>query len=246
MNLPPACRRVRINSTPLIFSLGWMSTGMPRPSSSTWQEPSLNKVTSMCVAMAGERLIDAVVDDFVRQMIRARGVGVHARAPAHRVQAAQHLDVGGGIRRCHRLPLWKAAESSTRICRRISWRPTTRFRYLFGDMGIANAQNMARSIPVLPQPYGIRVRLRPRGSVCEAPRHRLAEDPLVLHRSGTRPRARGDVPQARIFAHRRSAGAGLRKSRETRRKPQPLAACLSASGTPGRGRFDPVESGRSA
>src|SRR5580698_4669280 len=27
-------------------------------------------------------------------------------------------------------------------------------------MGIANAQNMARSIPVLPQPYGIRVRLK--------------------------------------------------------------------------------------
>ena len=28
-------------------------------------------------------------------------------------------------------------------------------------MGIANQQNMIRSIPVLPQPYGIRVRLRP-------------------------------------------------------------------------------------
>src|SRR3974390_3175525 len=28
-------------------------------------------------------------------------------------------------------------------------------------MGIANQQNMNRSIPVLPQPYGIRVRLRP-------------------------------------------------------------------------------------
>ena len=28
-------------------------------------------------------------------------------------------------------------------------------------MGIANQQNMTRTIPVLPQPYGIRVRLRP-------------------------------------------------------------------------------------
>jgi hypothetical protein len=28
-------------------------------------------------------------------------------------------------------------------------------------MGIANPQNMTRTIPVLPQPYGIRVRLRP-------------------------------------------------------------------------------------
>ena len=28
-------------------------------------------------------------------------------------------------------------------------------------MGIANPQNMTRAVPVLPQPYGIRVRLRP-------------------------------------------------------------------------------------
>jgi hypothetical protein len=35
-----------------------------------------------------------------------------------------------------------------------------RFRYLPGVMGIANAQNMVRTIPVLPQPYGIRVRLK--------------------------------------------------------------------------------------
>jgi hypothetical protein len=31
----------------------------------------------------------------------------------------------------------------------------------FGLMGIANAQNMVRTVPVLPQPYGIRVRLKP-------------------------------------------------------------------------------------
>jgi hypothetical protein len=35
-----------------------------------------------------------------------------------------------------------------------------RFRYL-RRVGIANQQNMTRTIPVLPQPYGIRVRLRP-------------------------------------------------------------------------------------
>jgi hypothetical protein len=35
-----------------------------------------------------------------------------------------------------------------------------RFGYGAPVMGIANAQNMVRSIPVLPQPYGIRVRLR--------------------------------------------------------------------------------------
>jgi hypothetical protein len=35
-----------------------------------------------------------------------------------------------------------------------------RFRYLLAAMGIASQQNMVRTIPVLPQPYGIRVRLR--------------------------------------------------------------------------------------
>jgi hypothetical protein len=33
--------------------------------------------------------------------------------------------------------------------------------YLSRIMGIANAQNLVRSIPVLPRPYGIRVSLRP-------------------------------------------------------------------------------------
>ena len=32
---------------------------------------------------------------------------------------------------------------------------------IFDTVGIANQQNMTRTIPVLPQPYGIRVRLRP-------------------------------------------------------------------------------------
>ena len=35
------------------------------------------------------------------------------------------------------------------------------FRYRLRTMGIANAQNLVRSVPVLPRPYGIRVRLRP-------------------------------------------------------------------------------------
>ncbi len=53
------------------------------------------------LAVSRQRLVDAVVDDLVRQVVWARGVGIHARAPAHRVQAAQNLDVGGRIRRCH-------------------------------------------------------------------------------------------------------------------------------------------------
>ena len=47
-----------------------------------------------------------------------------------------------------------------RSAARISWRQRP-IPLSFRRMGIANGQNMARSIPVLPQPYGIRVRLRP-------------------------------------------------------------------------------------
>jgi hypothetical protein len=36
----------------------------------------------------------------------------------------------------------------------------TRFGYLPVPMGIANSQNMTRTVPVLPRPYGVRVRLR--------------------------------------------------------------------------------------
>ena len=39
-----------ISSTPGIFSSGWMSTGMPRPSSPTSTEPSSNTVTSIVFA----------------------------------------------------------------------------------------------------------------------------------------------------------------------------------------------------
>src|SRR3979490_2947540 len=36
----------------------------------------------------------------------------------------------------------------------------SRFGYLSRTMGIANIQNLVRTLPVLPRPYGIRVRLR--------------------------------------------------------------------------------------
>ena len=35
-----------------------------------------------------------------------------------------------------------------------------RFGYLSSIVGIANVQNLVRTLPVLPRPYGIRVRLR--------------------------------------------------------------------------------------
>src|SRR3954470_16019325 len=44
-NLPPACSMVKATSTAGFFSTGCMSTGMPRPWSSTSTEPSLRSVT---------------------------------------------------------------------------------------------------------------------------------------------------------------------------------------------------------
>jgi hypothetical protein len=76
---------VRISSTPGIFSFGWMSTGMPRPSSATCSEPSKQRDID-ALAVAGERLVDAVVDDLVGEMIRPTGVGVHAGTATHRVE----------------------------------------------------------------------------------------------------------------------------------------------------------------
>jgi hypothetical protein len=48
----------------------------------------------MRFAVAGERLIDAVVDDLVREVIRPRGIGVHARPTADGLETAEDLDVG--------------------------------------------------------------------------------------------------------------------------------------------------------
>ena len=44
------------------------------------------------VEMAGQRFVDAVVDNFLRQMVGADGVGVHARTLAHRLKAGENFD----------------------------------------------------------------------------------------------------------------------------------------------------------
>ena len=51
--------------------------------------------------VAGEGLVDGVVDDFLRQVVRARGVRVHARTALDRVQAGEDFDVGGVVARAH-------------------------------------------------------------------------------------------------------------------------------------------------
>ena len=42
--------------------------------------------------MPGQRFVDAVVDDFLRKVVRPTGVGVHARAFTHRVEAREDFD----------------------------------------------------------------------------------------------------------------------------------------------------------
>ena len=89
-------------------SSSWMSTGMPRPLSRTVTEPSAFSITSIAVAIAGQRLVDGVVDHLVDHVMQARAVvgvaDIHARALAHGVEPAQHLDrvgvVGSFAARC--------------------------------------------------------------------------------------------------------------------------------------------------
>jgi hypothetical protein len=51
--------------------------------------------------MAGERLVDGVVDDFVDHVVQARAVigvaDIHAWALADRVEALEHLDRVGAV-----------------------------------------------------------------------------------------------------------------------------------------------------
>ena len=80
--------------------VGWISTGMPRPLSSTVTMLSSEMVDGDAVAEAGHGLVDAVIDDLINQVVQAALVGradVHAGALAHGLQPFQHLDIGGGI-----------------------------------------------------------------------------------------------------------------------------------------------------
>jgi hypothetical protein len=50
--------------------------------------------------VAGHRLVHGIVQDLGDQMVQRPLVGaadIHARAPAHRLQPLQDLDVGGGV-----------------------------------------------------------------------------------------------------------------------------------------------------
>ena len=87
------------SSADLPFS-GWMSTGMPRPLSSTVTLLSAWMMTSMRVADARQRFVDRVIDHFIDQVVQRFEVGaahVHAGAAADGFQAFQDLDIFCGI-----------------------------------------------------------------------------------------------------------------------------------------------------
>ncbi len=73
---------------------------MPRPSSTTSSEPSVDGHLDLA-AVARERFVDAVVDDFVREVVGPTGVGVHARTTPDGLESAQDFDVLSGIGLAH-------------------------------------------------------------------------------------------------------------------------------------------------
>ena len=74
---------------------------MPRPSSVTVTEPSALSVTRDPRRIAGERLVDGVIDDFIDHVMQAGAVigvaDIHARALADGIETAQHLDRIGAV-----------------------------------------------------------------------------------------------------------------------------------------------------
>ena len=74
----------------------WMPVGMPRPLSSTVHRAVGVERHRHLGRMAGERLVDGVVDDLVHHVVQARAVvgvaDIHAGALAHRVEALEDLD----------------------------------------------------------------------------------------------------------------------------------------------------------
>ena len=82
-------------------SSAWMSVGMPRPLSVTVHRAVGIERHRDQRRVAGQRLVDGVVDDLVDHVMQAGAVigvaDIHARALAHGVEAAQHLDLLGAV-----------------------------------------------------------------------------------------------------------------------------------------------------
>ncbi len=98
MNLPPACSRVMITSaaeTPFAF----VDVGRDAAAVVAHGDRAVGVEDHLDpVAIAGQRLVDRVVDDLEHHVVQAGAVvgvaDVHARPPAHRLQTLEHLDGG--------------------------------------------------------------------------------------------------------------------------------------------------------
>ena len=53
------------------------------------------------LGVTGQRFVDGVVDDFVREVIGPARIRVHAGTPAHGIESAQYFDIGSVIRLSH-------------------------------------------------------------------------------------------------------------------------------------------------
>ena len=128
-NLPPACSTVSATSTPGFLSLGCRSTGKPRPLSIDADAAVGEQHHVDGVAVAGQRLVDRVVDDLPDQVVQAALAGrtdVHTGPLADRLEALEHLDRLGTVfllvLRCH--PGHFLAPPGTRARRARVWRAT--------------------------------------------------------------------------------------------------------------------------
>jgi hypothetical protein len=95
-NLPPACRTVITTSRADFFICGCISTGMPRPLSSTVTLLSAWMVISIRSQDAGQGFIDRVIHHFINQVVQGFDVGaahIHTGAAADGFQTFQHLDI---------------------------------------------------------------------------------------------------------------------------------------------------------
>ena len=79
----------------------WMSVGMPRPLSVTVHRAVGVQRHRHLVGVAGQRLVDRVVDDLVDHVVQARAVvgvaDIHARPLADGIQPLQNLDGIGAV-----------------------------------------------------------------------------------------------------------------------------------------------------
>ena len=63
-----------------------------------FQGPVAAQLDVDALAMAGNGLIDAVIDDLMGQVIGpGNGIRIHPRPAANGIQPAQHLDIGGVV-----------------------------------------------------------------------------------------------------------------------------------------------------